>query len=113
MIDPFATEVIKLRVPVTVGERTVKELSFPPPDTGNLLDAGKYQEASIPFYFELMKSLTGEPELILRKIVPEDLADCMVIINRTYQRYCGIINLFDQKDGAGNPRMTDIPSGNS
>jgi hypothetical protein len=113
MIDPFATEVVTLRIPVTAGERTVETLSFHPPVTGDLLAAGKYQEQSIPFYFELMKSLTGEPEIILRKIIPEDFADCMVIVSRAYQRYCGNINVFDKKGGEANPQTTDIPSGNS
>jgi len=113
-IDPFATEIVTLRVPLTAGERTVKELSFHPPTLMDLLAAGKYQEATIPFYAELLRSLTGESELILRKLVPEDVADCMVVVNRSYQRFCGTINLFDQEeDNEGNPPAADIPSGNS
>ena len=112
-IDPFATEIVTLRVPVTVGERTVKELSFHPPTLMDLLAAGKYQEATIPFYFEMLRSLTGESELILRKLFPEDVAVCMIVVNRSYQRFCGSINLFDQKDSEENPPMADTPSGNS
>ena len=112
-IDPFAVETVTLRVPVTVGQRTVKELNFNPPTVKDLLAAGKYQEATVPFYFEMLRSLTGESELILQKLVPEDLADCMVIVNRSYQRFCGTINLFDKKEEAEDPQAADILSVNS
>ena len=112
-IDPFATETIVLRVPVTTGERTIKELSFHPPTVKDLLAAGKYQEATIAFYFEMLRSLTGESELILQKLIPEDLADCMVIVNRSYQRFCGTINLIDQKAENKDPPEAGILSGNS
>jgi len=112
-IDPFAAETIVLRVPVTVGERTVKELNFHPPTAMDLFTAGKYQDGSIPFLFEMLRSLTGESELIIKKLFPEDLADCMVIVNRTCQRFYGSINLFDDKGGGENPQTADIPSGNS
>jgi phage-related protein len=43
-------------------------------------------------------------------MIPEDWADCMVIVNRTYQRFCGAVNLFDKKqDEDENPTMADIP----
>jgi len=109
-IDPFATEIVTLRVPVTSGERTIKELVFQTPTVKDLLAAGQYPEASLPFSFALLCSLCGEPAIIIQKMVPEDWADSMIIVNRSYQRFCGTINLFDKKqDSDENPTMAGIP----
>jgi len=113
-IDPFKQEIVTLRVPLTVGERTIKELVFNPPKVKDLLAAGKYPEGSVLFTFALLCSLTGEPEIIMGEMFPEDWADCLVILNRTYQRFTGVIDLFDQKDGAGkNPTTAGVPPRNS
>jgi hypothetical protein len=110
MIDPFAIETVILYKPVTVGERTVKELRFKPPVTKDIFYAGsRYQEGSIPFTHALICSLTGESELIIDRLVPEDWANEVVIADRSYQRYCGRINLFKQKDENENPTTADIP----
>ena len=113
-IDPFATETVDLRVPLVSGERSVERLEFKPPTVKDLLYAGQYPEASIPFGFALLSSLCGEPSIILQKMSPEDWADCMVIVNRTYQRFCGLVNLFDKKQDDGeNPTMAGTPQGTS
>jgi hypothetical protein len=98
VIDPFATETIVLRHPVTAGERTVTELHFKPPKVKDLLQAGAYPEGSIAFTHALLSSLTGEPAIIINELVPEDWADALVILSRTYQRFTGLLNLFDQKE---------------
>jgi hypothetical protein len=109
-IDPFATETVELRMPLTSGERTIEKIVFQAPTVKDLLAAGQYTEASIPFSFALLSSLCGEPAVILQKMIPEDWADCMVIINRSYQRFCGTMNLFAIKQGENeNPTMADIP----
>jgi hypothetical protein len=113
MIDPFATETIKLRVPLTSGERTVTELRFKPPRVKDLLQAGAYPEGSIAFTHALLSSLTGEPAIVINEMVPEDWADSLVILDRTYQRFTGRINLFDKKEETGNPTMADTPPKNS
>ncbi|MDR3173181.1 MAG: phage tail assembly protein [Treponema sp.] len=116
MIDPFATETIILRQPVTAGERTVTELHFRPPKVKDLLRAGAYPEGSIAFTHEMLSSLTGEPAIIINEMIPEDWADSLMILSRTYQRFTGQINLFDQqkdpkKEASENP--TTSPPGNS
>jgi hypothetical protein len=98
MIDPFATETIILRHPVTVGERTVTELHFRPPKVKDLLQAGIHPEGSIAFTHALLSSLTGEPAIIINELAPEDWADSLVILSRTYQRFTGLVNLFNQKE---------------
>jgi hypothetical protein len=113
MIDPFATEVVTLRVPVTAGERTVTELRFRPPKVKDLLQAGAYPEGSIAFTHALLSSLTGEPAIIINEMVPEDWADSLVILDRTYQRFTGRINLFDKKEETENPTTADTPPKNS
>ncbi|MDR1286761.1 MAG: phage tail assembly protein [Treponema sp.] len=113
MIDPFATETVTLRHPVTVGERTVTELRFKPPKVKDLLQAGAYPEGSIAFTHALLSSLTGEPAIIINELVPEDWADSLVILSRTYQRFTGAISLFDQKEESGDPTTAGSPPGNS
>jgi hypothetical protein len=109
-MDPFAAETVELRKPLSSGERTVEKLVFQAPTVKDLLAAGQYPEASIPFSFALLCSLCGEPAIILQKLIPEDWADCMVIVNRSYQRFCGTINLIDKKQDEGeNPTMAGIP----
>ena len=113
-IDPFKDEIVALRVPIKVGERTIRELVFKPPKVKDLLAAGKYPDGSVPFTLALLCSLTGEPEIIINEMLPEDWADCLVILNRTYQRFTGIIDLFDQKDDAKeNPTTAATLSQNS
>ena len=113
-IDPFTTETVELRRPLSSGERTIEKLVFQAPTVKDLLAAGQYPEASIPFSFALLSSLCGEPSIILQKMIPEDWADCMVIVNRSYQRFCGTINLFEKKQNeSGNPTMAGIPPQNS
>ena len=108
-IDPFAVETISLRVPLSSGERTIDKLVFQPPTVKDLLAAGQYPEASIAFSFALLSSLCGEPAILLKKMAPEDWADSMVIVDRSYQRFCGRENLFDKKqDESENPQAADI-----
>jgi hypothetical protein len=113
-MGPFEKETVKLLSPVTVGEHFVDQLIFNPPVVKDLFYAGsQYPEGSIPFTLCLISSLTGEPENVLEKLVPEDWANAVVIANRTYQRFCGHINLFKQ-DKKKNPTpgaaaTADIP----
>ena len=97
-IDPFAVETVILRKPLTLGERTVNELNFQPPKVKDLLAAGMHPEGSIGFTRALLSSLTGESELIINEMIPEDWADCLVILSRTYMRFTGHINLIDTKE---------------
>jgi hypothetical protein len=109
-IDPFAVETVELRKPLSSGERTIEKLVFQAPTVKDLLAAGQYPEASMRFTFALMCSLCGEPAILLQKMIPEDWAVCMVIVNRTYQRFCGTIDLFEKKkDENENPTTAGIP----
>jgi len=97
-IDPFATETVKLRVPLTLGERTVTELKFKPPKLKDALRTDQYEDSTVAIAIALMSSLTGEPESLLGEMIPEDFADCAVILARTNLRFSGKINLFDQTE---------------
>ena len=97
-IDPFATEILKLRVPLKLGEVTVTELNFRPPKIKHALCTDRYEDRSIAAAIALMSSLTGQPESLLGELVPEDYADCAVILARTNLRFLGQLNLLDQKD---------------
>jgi hypothetical protein len=99
MIDPFAKETVELYAPVKVGEHAVTQLVFNSPVFKDLFYAGlKYPEGTIPFTAALISSLTGEPENVIQRLVPEDWANAVLVANRTYQRFCGRINLFKQKE---------------
>jgi hypothetical protein len=99
MIDPFAAETVELYAPVTVGEHRITQLVFNPPVLKDLFYAGsRYPEGSIPFTASLISSLTGEPENVIQRLVPEDWANAVVVADRTYQRFCGHLNLFKQKE---------------
>jgi hypothetical protein len=111
MIDPFANETIILRVPITVGQRTVKQLTVRPPKLKDLIRADGYPGNSVGYARAFLSSLTGEPEIMLDEIVPEDWADCLVVLSRAAQRFKGEINLFDQKEETGNPTGAGTPPG--
>jgi hypothetical protein len=113
MIDPFATETVILRHSITVGERTITELRFRPPKVKDLLQAGVYPEGSIAFTHALLSSLTGEPAIVINEMIPEDWADSLVILSRTYQRFTGLVNLLDKKEESGNPTAAGTPPPNS
>jgi hypothetical protein len=98
MIDPFATETVKLRVPLKLGERTVTELHFKPPKLKDAMRTDRYEDGTVAAATALMSSLTGEPESLLGEMIPEDFADCAVILARTNMRFMGQINLFEQKE---------------
>jgi hypothetical protein len=116
MIDPFAMETITLYVPITMGERTVKQLILRPPKYGDLLRADKYPPESHRADIALLSALSGESEELLANLIPEDVAICRVVLLRTYQRFFGGINLFEQREedrgkkenptGAGTPPAT-------
>jgi hypothetical protein len=114
-MEPFDSETIELYQPVTMGEHTAARLVFRAPRVKDLLYAGsKYPEGTIPFTLCLISSLTGEPEQIIERLVPEDWANAVVVADRTYQRFCGHINLFEKKkDATENPTMAGTPPGNS
>jgi len=97
-LDPFATETVILRVPLTLGERTVKKLHFKPPKLKDALRTDKYEDGTVAAAIALMSSLTGEPETLLSEMFPEDFADCAVILARTNMRFLGQINLFKQQE---------------
>jgi hypothetical protein len=115
-IDPFATETIKLRVPLTLGERTIDTLHFKPPKLKDAMRTDRYENGTVAAAVALMSSLTGEPESLLQEMIPEDFADCAVILARTNMRFIGEINLFEQKEEnptAGAKTPPDIPPENS
>ena len=115
-IDPFATETVRLRVPLTLGERTIEVLHFKPPKLKDALRADQYEDGTVAVAIALMSSLTGEPESLLGEMIPEDFADCAVILARTNMRFSGQINLFDQKEEnptAAAERPPSMPQENS
>jgi hypothetical protein len=97
-IDPLKTETIQLRVPLTLGEVTINTLNFRPPKVKDSLRTDKYENGTMAAAVALMSSLTGQPESLLGEMVPEDFADCAVILARTNMRFMGQINLFKEQE---------------
>ena len=108
-INPFATETVTLRVPLTLGERTINKLHFKPPKLKDAMRTDGYEDGSVGAAIALMSSLTGEPESLLAEMIPEDFADCAVILGRTNLRFMGKINLFDQKNENPTPAAETPP----
>jgi hypothetical protein len=109
MIDPFATETIVLRVPLKVGERTVTQLHVRPPKVKDLLRTDTHRGNTVGYALAFLSALTGEPEIILGEIVPEDWADCLVALDRAALRFRGELNLFDKKEEPENPTKAGRP----
>ena len=107
--DPFKTETVILRVPLILGERRVEELNFRPPKFRDVLRMDEHGEQTIKAKLALMSALTGEPASILEEMIPEDAADCLVIVNRTYMRFIGLVNLVDENEVKENPTTAELP----
>lgn len=65
-------ETITLSAPVTKGERTVTELTFQDPKVRHLMAVDGYDPNSAAATVALVSALTGEPELLIRELPPED-----------------------------------------
>ncbi|GMO64697.1 MAG: hypothetical protein Ta2A_12440 [Treponemataceae bacterium] len=107
--DPFKTEVIKLRVPISMGEVTVKEIKIRAPVVKDALAMDAYEDGTVSASLALLSSLTGLSEDLLAKMVPEDWADCRVILLQTHMRFIGQIDLFEQSDETENPTTAGTP----
>ncbi|MCL2601363.1 MAG: phage tail assembly protein [Treponema sp.] len=94
-ISPFAVETVKLYVPLKGKEMTVTELNFRPPTTKDAMATDGCQDKTVAAALALMESMTGVSKYLLEQLVPEDFANCSVILARTNLRYTGQINLFE------------------
>ena len=116
-IDPFASETVKLRVPLVGKEVTVTELKFRPPTVNDAMATDGCGNGTVAAALALMESMTGVSGYLLQKMVPEDFADCAVILARTNLRFQGQINLFEGRDGdppeAANDARPESSSQNS
>jgi hypothetical protein len=106
-------ETIVLKHQVTRGERTVTELTLQTPRVRHLRRTDGHAANSIGADVALLSALSGEPEELLSQMIPEDVADCRVILTRAYKRFWGEINLFDQQGETGDPTTAGTPPDNS
>ena len=65
-------ETIKLSAPVTVGERTICELTFADPKVKHIMAVDGHDENSTAASVALVAGLTGESELMIKNLPPED-----------------------------------------
>jgi len=65
-------EKIKLSMPVTVGERTIVELTFADPKVRHIMAVDGHDPESTAAAVALVAALTGESELLIRELWPED-----------------------------------------
>ena len=94
--DPFEPWVYKLRVPLKKGEVEVYELTLKPPELGDMVRADGHAPESLAYARALLSALSGVPEIVLNKIVPEDWADIRLILTMQNARFTGQINLLDK-----------------
>ncbi len=95
---------IQLKYPVTVGERTTTELTFPErPKVRHLLATDGKGLQSVAADQALCAALTGEPEIIIQEIDAEDWALIRVELARVYQRFFGIEKSTPEQSEEENP----------
>lgn len=93
--DPFKPETHVLRIPLRKGEVEIRELTLQPPVLKDILRTDGHNPESVAYAMALLSSLTGVPESVLGRIVPEDWADLRVLLAKTNLRFMGAINLLD------------------
>jgi hypothetical protein len=113
MTNPFKTETVVLRAPLKLGDHEVVRLMIRPPKFGDLIRTDKYPHLSHSADRALLSALTGEPEEVLNELVPEDWADCRVVLERAYKRFWGEIDLFEKQGAEENPTKAGAPPANS
>jgi hypothetical protein len=110
--DPFKPVVYKLRIPIRRGEVEFSELTLRPPMLRDILRTDGHAPASVAYGMALLSSLSGVPEAVLEKIVPEDWADIRLVLALTNMRFTGEANLLDKKEEAESPDPTAAEAGN-
>jgi hypothetical protein len=77
-----------LKTPITLGERTVKELDIiDRPKVKNLLSMDTYTDGSVAQMVALIGSLTNESILLINELEPEDYAEIRYRANNIYKRF--------------------------
>lgn len=79
-----------LKMPVTVGERTVTELKFHRPKVRDFLRTDGHGIDSIGADQALCSSLSGEPEIIIQAIDVDDWAVIREEIKRVWFQFFGV-----------------------
>ena len=79
-----------LKHPVTVGERTVTELSLQDPKVRHLRRTDGHDINSIASDVALLSALSGEPELVIDQIDLKDWAVLRIHLQRIYLEFFGI-----------------------
>jgi hypothetical protein len=99
-MNPFESEVFKLRVPIRKGEVEYKELTLKPPVLRDILRTDGHDPASVGYARALLSSLSGVPEAVLDQLVPEDWADIRLVLAKTNMRFMGLVNIIDKQDNS-------------
>ena len=83
-------EKIVLKHPVTVGERTVTELTLQDPKVRHLKRTDGHELNSIAADVALLSALSGEPELVIDQIDLKDWAVLRIHLQRIYFVFFGV-----------------------
>jgi len=97
--NPFEPVTVKLRVPITQGEVSCKEITLKPPVLRDILRTDGHDPDSVGYARALLSALSGLPEVLLDNLVPEDWADLRILLTQTYMRFTGLANILDKKEG--------------
>lgn len=79
-----------LKRPVTVGERTIKDLKFHRPKVRDFLNTDGHDISSVGADQALCSALSGEPETIIRAIDIDDWAVIRLELQKVWYRFFGI-----------------------
>lgn len=83
-------ETIKLSGPVSKGERTITELTFADPKVRHLLSLDGHNPDDYAAVVALASALTGEPELLIGELPPEDWRKVRAKTMSVYYDFLGI-----------------------
>lgn len=81
---------IYLKYPVTLGERTVSELTLSQPKVKHFMRTDGHAAGDVASDIALLSGLTGEPESLLQEIDPRDWANIRYDLQKIYAVFFGL-----------------------
>lgn len=99
---------IYLKYPVTLGERTVSELTLAQPKVKHFMRTDGHAASDVASDIALLSGLTGEPESILQEIDPRDWANIRYDLQKIYAVFFGL--KADYEDTANEANAEEDPT---
>lgn len=89
---------IYLKYPITLGERTVSELTLSRPKVKHFIRTDGHAAGDVSSDIALLSGLTGEPESLLQEIDPRDWANIRYDLQKIYAVFFGLKADYEDTD---------------